>query len=696
MKKRFLIWALVLALCLAALAPAMAANVFAFTDKTIDLFEGETLQTELLREGSYDGDGEIVYASSKEAFATVDENGLITAVSKGRAAVTATLRRNGKNVGKATVTVNVLRAVNKVTLNTTKLSVYNPDDPAVADLLQKPAEGEEPQEPMDYQVLVVPAGTTVTLSATCTPTDASNVKVTYTSSDEGVARAAGTALKAIQRGECDLTVTSVQNPEVTEKFRVLVIQPIKKITIDAGSKKVSAGSTLQLKASYVPDNATIQQVVWSSKNEKIATVDENGVVTGVSKGYANITATAADGSRVAATVSLSVLQPVTSVVALTPEVEVSTGRTVTARAQAQPAEASDKTLTWSSSDDSIATVRGNGLVTGVRAGECMLTVTSSSNPEEFVFIPVTVSQLATKIENTNAAGDLSIKVGESVQTSWTVEPEDTTNKELTFRSNAPRVATVDENGRVTAVGRGTATITAQSKDAGKKQGYVKINVIQPVTGVSMKRDLYYIQRGWSGNVQAVVEPRNANNQKVLWSSENEGIATVRSNGTSTGSVYGVGNGFTTIQAYTDDGGFTATTRVRVGNFNGAVMVEELLVDDNNKIRITLRNMTQDITLTNVHFKIECFDRDGYPMICNKDGESTYFEGDYPYIIAPLERSVHGSFNFRNYVIDEQLGAVVLTVISWKDSEGYAWTIPESERVQTTWNRYGVIPPEGVG
>ena len=401
MKKRFVIWALVLALVLTAAAPALAANVFAFTEKTVNLFEGETLQTELRREGAYEGDGEITYTSSKEAFATVDAGGLVTAVGKGKAQINAVLTRNGKKAGQAALIVNVLRAVNKVTLNTTKLSVYNPDDPAVAPLLQAPTE---------HQVIVVPAGTAVGLAATCTPSDASNLKVTFTSSDEGVARATGSAMKAIQRGECDLVVASVQNPEVTETYRVLVIQPVKKIQIDAGPKKVSAGSTLQLAAVITPDNASIQKVVWSSKNPQIATVDENGVVTGVSRGYANITATAADGSRAAATVALTVLQPVTSVVALTPEVEVAVGRTVTARAQAMPAEASDKSLSWASSDDSIATVRGNGQVTGIRAGECMLTVSSHSNPDEFVFIPVTVSQLATKIECVNAASELSIKV----------------------------------------------------------------------------------------------------------------------------------------------------------------------------------------------------------------------------------------------------------------------------------------------
>ena len=688
MKKRTIAWLIVLAVCLSAV-PALAANVFQFTEKVINIFEGDTYPTELKREGSYDGDGEIVYASNREAYVSVSQDGVLTAVSKGRADVTASLMRNGKRVGQAKTTVNVLRAVNKVTLNTSKMSVYEPGDPAVAGLLK---------EPTDNQVIVIPAGSYVALAATCTPEDASDRKVTYTSTDAGVVKAQGTSMKALQRGECDLIVASVQNPEVTETFHVLVIQPVKKITIDAGNKTVAAGSTLQLTALCQPDNASIQDVTWTSKTPQYATVDENGVVTGVARGNANIVATAADGSRVAASVSVSVTQPVTSISMTTPEVQVIAGRSATAKATALPANASDKKLTWSSSDDSIATVRANGQVTGVKAGTCTIYATSVSNPEVSVSATVVVSQLVTKIENTNMPDELNILVGQSVQTRWNILPEDATLKELTFKSNYPKLASVDQNGLVTGLGRSVATITAVSKDAGKKYGTVKVNVIQPATGVNLPRTRYYIQRGGSGNVTANVEPKNANNRNISnWYSSDEGIATVRRNGSATGLIYGVSTGTTYITAVTEDGGFTASTQIRVGNWNSAVLVEELYVDQNNNIRITMRNMTQDVTFSNIHFIVECYDTEGNPFICNQDGESMYFEANYPHILGPYERTIHGSFSFGNYMIDRPLGGLILTVTSWKDAEGSLYTIPESERIKTTWNRMGPINPgEGVG
>ena len=691
--KKTLTCLLVMLLCAGIVIPAMAANVFLFTTKSVQLFEGQTYQTEVRREGNYDGDGEVVYAATKTSVATVSEDGIITAVGKGTTEVTASLMRNGKRVGQTKVTVQVLRAVQKVTLNTLKLSVYDPDHPAVASLLKAPTEN---------QVLVIPAGTAVPLATTCTPEDASSKKITYTTTDAGVARISGTSLKAVQRGECDLIVQSAQNPEVTETFRVLVIQPVKKITIDAGDKKVAVGSRMEVDAICSPDNASITDVTWSSKNPNIATVDESGMVTGVKKGTASIVATAADGSKVTGTALITVTQPVTSISITQADIPVVVGRTAQAKIQVLPAEANDKTVTWSTSDTSIATVR-NGQISGVKAGVCTVTCTSNSNPEVSASATVTVSQLVTKIVNVNDPSELTLKTGESGQLKWSVQPDDATNKGLTFKSLAPKVATVDANGVVTAVGRGTATITATAQDTSRKQGNIKVTVIQPVTGVSMQRDLYYVQRGGASNVRAVVQPKNANNQRVTWSSADGNVASVRSNGTSTGLVSGITSGMTTVYAYTDDGGFTASTQIRVGDFNEAVMVESLEVNANNEIRITLRNMSQELTLENIHYKIECFDNDGNPMICNQDGVSTFFEGDYPFVLNPYERTTHGAFRFRNYVIDQSLGSVVLTILNWKDADGYTWYIPEDDQIRTLWTRYNYNnnynyndPGQGVG
>ena len=305
-------------ICLLAVLPALAAGVFQFADKSVSLREGEIFQTALRREGVYDGDGEITYTSSKPGIASVSGDGTITAVTRGEAVVYANLMRNGKRVGRAQMSVKVIRPVTKVTLSTNGLAVYEPDDPTIAGLLR---------EATEYRVIAVAAGATVNLSAVCTPTDASNRQVTFTTDDEGVARVVNNkALKAIQRGECTLTVASADNPEITETFRVLVTQPVKAVVIQTETTAVESGAILPLTAECEPADASIKGVVWESRNPQIASVDANGNVKGLKRGSAVITATPTDGSRVKGSVTISVIQPVTGLAISPAEIRVTTGK----------------------------------------------------------------------------------------------------------------------------------------------------------------------------------------------------------------------------------------------------------------------------------------------------------------------------------------------------------------------------------
>jgi len=661
-------------ICLLAAVPALAAGVFLFAERSVTLKEGETFQTTLRREGVFDGDGEIRFSSSKPEIASVSADGTITAVSKGDAKVYASLIRKGKRVGKTEMTVKVIRSVTKVTLSTAGLTVFGLDDPAVDALLLAASE---------YRVIAVPAGASINLSAVCTPPDASNTKITFTTSDAGVARVVNNkVLKAIQRGQCELTLTSDDNPDAEEIYTIVVTQPVNAIQITAGNRAVACGESTQLTAECQPADASIKDVTWVSGNPQIASVDANGIVTGIKRGNAVISAVAADGSGAKGEITISVIQPVKALSVNPGEIRITTGRNAQAKVSVQPADATDKSVTWYSSDNSIATV-ANGRITGVKAGTCTVTAVSNTNPEVEASTTVFVSQPVTQIAFTNSKEELSLRVGEQAQLHWAILPEDATDTAVTFKSAHPKIATVDSNGVVTAVSRGTATVYVTSQDSTKKRAATKVTVIQPVTGVEMQRPLYYVQLGESGYVRAMVQPRNANNQRVMWSSIDEGIASVRSNGTSTGHVQGNGRGRTTITAYTEDGGFTATADVRVGNFNAVVMTEGLEVDAWNQFKIVLRNMSDDITLQTIYFTIECFDQYGMPMICNSDG-GTSFTGNYPFEVLPRERTIHGYFRFQDHVIAQPLGFAVLTVTGWKDTEGGVWTIPEAERVPRQW------------
>ncbi len=612
----------------------------------------------------------VVWKSTKPSVATVDENGLVTGLAKGETTIEARTT-DGTDIA-GTIKLTVAQKVTEVSLKRDGLVVLEPDDPTLGDL-QLTGLGSNP-------VLVVLAGRSINLSGTCKPDNANNRQISYTSSDAGIAKVEGNRLRGVEKGECELTVASVQNPEVQELFHVVVIEPVKKVTVEAPSKTVFAGEQMELNAVITPNTASIQKVTWKSNKPSVATVDENGLVSGLAKGEATIEARTTDGTNIAGSIRLTVAQQVTETTLKQEEVTVSTGRSVRLEATVLPKEANNKKLTWSSSDETIATVGKDGTVTGRKAGICVVTCVSESNPMVSASAAVQVVQPVTKI-TFNQNGTLTFPIRTSQQLSWNVEPYDASIKDVTFKSNHPDIATVDENGLVTGIKRGEVTITATAVDGSKRSANIRVVITQPVEGVTLSQQMYYVQRGRSKNIRATVLPKNANNQKVYWEIDDNGIASVRSSGTSTGQVTGLWDGISTITAITDDGGYTASAQIMVADFDAAIMVEGLEITSENKIRLTLRN-TCDLTINRVFFKVDCYDPMNQPMIYNRDGVTTGFDGIYPLPLRRDERSQHGQFYFNNIMETGMLGAVVVTITGYEFENGQQWEIPEEAQIPT--------------
>ena len=238
---------------------------------------------------------------------------------------------------------------------------------------------------------------------------------------------------------------------------------------------------------------------------------------------------------------------------------------------------------------------------------------------------------------------------------------------------------------MTGVSRGTATITATATDGSNRRGQTRVTVIQPVEGVSIQYGVYHVQLDGSLNVKAIIEPRNANNQNVNWSTEDEYVATVRDR-KNIGTVYGRHTGVTTITGVTEDGGYSASAVIRVADFNRAIIADDLYLD-HERIRIVLRNRS-DFTVDRVYFTVETFDADGKPLVCNADGVSNFFEGAYRLNIYPGSQSEHYQFSFGDYVEPAQpIGSMNLVITGWRDLEGYTRNIPESERPSMSFRRW---------
>ena len=345
-------------------------------------------------------------------------------------------------------------------------------------------------------------------------------------------------------GSKSLSIT-VNNPPVS----------VTGVTLNKTSLSLNVGSSETLTATVAPSNATNKGVTWSSSNNNVATVS-NGVVKGVGAGTATITVTTSDGGKTA-TATVKVTAPTISVTGVTlnkSTLNLVIGESSIVVATVAPSNASNKNVTWSSSNNNVATV-SNGTIKGIGAGTATITAKTADGGKTAT-VKVTVSKVSVTGVTLNKSS-LNLAVGESSTVTATVAPSNASNKSVTWSTSNSNVATVS-NGTIKGVGAGTASITAKTADGGKT-AYVTVTVSNvKVTGLSLTNDVILVSVGSSLQVNPIVTPSNATNKNVTWSSSDTKIATV-----SNGLITGVKEGKATITAKTADGGKTATVKVEV-------------------------------------------------------------------------------------------------------------------------------------
>ena len=237
------------------------------------------------------------------------------------------------------------------------------------------------------------------------------------------------------------------------------------------------------------------------------------------------------------------------------------GETKVLTAAIAPADAENQSVTWSTSDKSVVTVE-DGTVTAIKAGEATVTVTANDKGSVKAECKVTVT--AANVAVTGVSLDkttLTLAAGENAKLSAKVTPANATNKRVTWSSSDEAIATVDSEGKVTANAAGTATITATTKE-GNKTATCTVTVTGTsvaVTGVSLDKTTLTLTKGKSAKLTATVAPANATNKNVTWSSSNQAIATVDSEG----DVRAMAVGIASITVTTADGNKTAECKVTV-------------------------------------------------------------------------------------------------------------------------------------
>lgn len=495
-------------------------------------------------------DQTINWSSSDPSVATIDEKGVIKALSEGSSIITAE-SNNGK---KASCTVNVTPLIIEITSIT-----------------------------LNAEEVEMEIGQQITLMATILPEDATERELHWESSDIEVATVHNGTVSAIGIGE---TIISVYTTNGVSASAVVTVNPIlaESVTLNETSYTGRQGGSVQLTATVSPENTTDKKVTWGSSAPGVATVSENGLVSLIGVGSATITASCGEAK---ATCQVTVQAPLAESVTLTPATgTVKVKETLQLSAVVNPSNA-EYTLTWSSSNPQVASVSETGLVTGVSVGNATITVKTDNGLEATCEVSVLtniVEVASVSLDKTTYTG----KEGTTVQLNATVSPDNATDKSVTWSSNNTQVASVSNSGLVSLISVGTATISAT---AGSKSATCRIIVESnriEVTSISLDKTEAELKISESIVLTPTVNPADATDKSVSWSSSDNKVATV-----SDGKITGISVGTATITA-TASNGMTATCSVVV--YSDQPVIVEVTNIQLNSQEVTLKE--EDIfTLT---------------------------------------------------------------------------------------------------
>lgn len=465
-------------------------------------------------------DTSIKWESSNTGVATVDGSGVVTALSGGTTIITATASNNMK----ATASVSVEVPIENVNINKQKVE------------------------------LALKAGQTVTdqLTIDWSPKNTTeDTTISYTSNNPRIATVNNNGLvTAVAPGQTTIVAKLGSH---TFNVEVKVTAPLESISLNKDNLSLSIGQSDTLVVSYNPSYTTDdKKVTWTSENDGIARVDENGKVTAVSSGTVKITATVGNKK---ATATVKVLVPVEGIVILpNSNIELLKGETENLSVKATNADAEEKLgkITWKSSNENVATVDDSGKVTALIGGTTTITATTedgkSATATVKVNVPLKSISLNKDKETLNKNGQVQLNV--------IYNPTDTTdNKTVKWTSSDEGVAKVDDSGKVTALSGGTTTITAT---VGEYTAKCVITVVIKIEKVEINSSDFTLNRGEHKKLNATITPNDTTEDKIVtWDSSNKDVATVDTEG----NVIAVSAGKTTITATV--GSHTAKVNVTV-------------------------------------------------------------------------------------------------------------------------------------
>ena len=351
----------------------VAVSSVSLSKTTADLVIGGTIQLTATVSPSNATDKSVTWASSNQTIATVTPTGLVTANAEGTANITA--NASGKT------------AICKVTVKKPTVAVTSVE--------------------LDQTEITLKKGATQTIKATVKPDNATDKTISWASSKTDIASVDNTGkVTAIAKGAATITASCGGK---SANCKVSVTVPVESVSLNKPSITLTEGDTETLIATVKPDDASNKTVEWSSSNAAYATVDDHGKVTALSEGATTITATC-DGKSATCEVTINKkIIAVTSITLDQPTLNLEKGTSATLTATVKPDDATDKTITWSSSNDNIVRV-SNGIITAVLEGNATITASCGGKSAK---CEVTVTPKVVPVND--AGGDIGVREEEDFE-----------------------------------------------------------------------------------------------------------------------------------------------------------------------------------------------------------------------------------------------------------------------------------------
>ena len=422
---------------------------------------------------------------------------------------------------------------------------------------------------LDKRQLTMGLNTTYKLIAAVSPETATNKNVTWTSDNVNVATVDSSGTVA-SKGIGSTTITAVTSDGNLKAYCYVSVIAAAGIALDKSSITIDTVNPVILIPTVTPTNIVVPAIKWSSSNNNIATVNDKGIVKGVSGGTAVITASIADNIYATCTVYVngpSSTIPVTGIFIKKTNLSMVVGNMIMLEAYALPYNATNKNVTWASSNTNVVSVDDYGILNAKSIGYATITAktveggyTATCN----VIVKSTADSVAVTSIKLNKI-IMTINEGKSEKLNAIIKPDNATNKVVTWVSSNNNCATVDQYGNVKGIKEGYSIITVTTSD-GVYTSYCLVIVKKPesakIAGIKLNKKVLYLSTRKSEKLIAMIVPGNLKQKfTITWSSSDETIAIVKN-----GIVTGKKNGIVIITASCN--GKSATCVVYVGSQKG--------------------------------------------------------------------------------------------------------------------------------